>query len=218
MPTKRSVTLYHYSELNDRAKAKARDKERESALDYEWWDSVYEDFIEICDCLGIELKDRGNGEKAIWFSGFCSQGDGACFEGVFRGNPDAVQAIKVYAPQDEVLHRIAQDLVDDVVVPYSGNLSVRINHSGRYYHAYSMIFEDAVVETSEGDEEVMAESHEEIVRESLRDLAKWLYKTLNDQYDYLMSDECIATSLSENGVLFFESGRVANIPLDSDTE
>lgn len=218
MPTKRSVTLYHYSELSDRAKAKARDKERESALDYEWWDSVYEDFTEICDCLGIELKDRGNGEKAIWFSGFCSQGDGACFEGVFRGNPDAVQDIKAHAPQDEVLHRIAQDLVEDVVVPNNGRLSVRINHTGRYYHDHSMVFEDAVVEDSEGSEEEMPDYQEETVTNRLRELARWLYKTLNEQYDYLKSDECIATSLSENGVLFFESGRVANIPLDSDTE
>ena len=218
MPIKRSVTLYHYSELSDKAKAKAREKERESALDHEWWDCIYEDFIEICNCLGIELKDRGNGEKAIWFSGFCSQGDGACFEGVFRGNPDAVQDIKAHAPQDEVLHRIAQDLVEDVVVPNSGKLSVKIYHTGRYYHEYSMQFEYAVVEDSEGSEEDMPAGQEEVVRESLRDLAKWLYKTLNDQYDYLMSDECIATSLSENGVLFFESGRVADIPLDSDTE
>ena len=217
MPIKRSVTLYHYSELSDKAKAKAREKERESALDYEWWDSIYEDFIEICNCLGIELKDRGNGEKAIWFSGFCHQGDGACFEGVFRGNPDAVQAIKSHAPQDEVLHRIAQYLVDEVVLP-NASVFVRISHSGRYYHAYSMIFQDAVVEDGDGIEEDMPAGQWEIVRESLQDLAKWLYKTLNDQYDYLMSDECIATLLSEIGVLFFESGRVADIPLDSDTE
>lgn len=217
MPIKRSVTLYHYSELSNKAKAKARENERSSALDYEWWDSIYEDFIEICNCLGIELKDRGNGEKAIWFSGFCSQGDGACFEGVFRGNPDAVQDIKAHAPQDEVLHRIAQYLVDEVVLP-NASVFVRISHAGRCYHAYSMLFQDAVVEDGDGVEEDMPAGQWEIVRESLRDLAKWLYKTLNDQYDYLMSDDCIATSLSERGALFFPSGREANIPLDSDTE
>lgn len=36
-------TLYQYDELSEKAKAKARDWYREDALDYEWWDSIYED-------------------------------------------------------------------------------------------------------------------------------------------------------------------------------
>ncbi len=38
-----TVTLYQFDELSPKAKEKAREWYRESALDFEWWDSVYDD-------------------------------------------------------------------------------------------------------------------------------------------------------------------------------
>lgn len=38
-----TTTVYEFDELNDKAKEKARDWYRDGALDYEWWDSTYED-------------------------------------------------------------------------------------------------------------------------------------------------------------------------------
>lgn len=43
MPRKVESTVYKFEELSDRAKERARDWYRQGALDYEWWDSVYED-------------------------------------------------------------------------------------------------------------------------------------------------------------------------------
>lgn len=40
-------TVYEFDELNDRAKEKARDWYREHALDYDWWECVYEDAANI---------------------------------------------------------------------------------------------------------------------------------------------------------------------------
>ncbi len=59
---------------------------RERGFNYEWYDAVYEDFQRIAEFLGINFRTRsvhlmGGGarqELRIFFSGFWSQGDGAC--------------------------------------------------------------------------------------------------------------------------------------------
>lgn len=59
MPRKKEITVFKFSELSDRAKEKARDGYREGALDYEWWDTVYEDAKNIG--LKITGFDLGRG-------------------------------------------------------------------------------------------------------------------------------------------------------------
>lgn len=43
MPRKKEIEIYQFSELSARAKERARDWYRQDALDYEWWESTYED-------------------------------------------------------------------------------------------------------------------------------------------------------------------------------
>ena len=82
------TTVYQFPELSDAAKEKARNWYRELGPHDDWWEAVYEDFERVCEILGIRLKTTpvrlmGGGTRAkpcIWFSGFWSQGDGACFE------------------------------------------------------------------------------------------------------------------------------------------
>ena len=58
MPQTFEVTVFKFNELDDKAKEKAREWYREGALNYDWWDSVYEDAERIAEILGIELKHR----------------------------------------------------------------------------------------------------------------------------------------------------------------
>ena len=81
------TTVYQFPELSDAAKEKARSWYRELGPHDDWWDAVHEDFERVCEILGIRLKTTpvrlmGGGTRAkscIWFSGFWSQGDGACY-------------------------------------------------------------------------------------------------------------------------------------------
>lgn len=84
MPTEKIITLYKYDELSDEAKEKARDWYRCGGLDYDWCDSVYEMADTAASLLGIDIDRKGKSTPAIYFSGFSSQGDGACFEGTWR--------------------------------------------------------------------------------------------------------------------------------------
>ena len=47
-----TTTVYEFDELSDDAKEKAREWYRAGALDYDWWDAVYEDARQA----GIEIK------------------------------------------------------------------------------------------------------------------------------------------------------------------
>ena len=118
MPELICTTVYQFPELSDPAKDKARAWYRELGPHDDWWDAVYEDFERVCEILGIRLKTRavrlmGGGTRQIpcvWFSGFCSQGDGASYEGYLCHAKGSAKRIRDYAPQDPTLHGIADRL------------------------------------------------------------------------------------------------------------
>ena len=43
--------------------------------------------------------------------------------------------------------------------------------------------------------------------EALRDLARWLYRQLEREYDYLTSDESVDDAIRANNYTFTETGR-----------
>lgn len=242
MPVTRTqeITVYKFNELSDKAKEKAREWYRKGALSYVWWDAVYEDIKHVATRLGIEFsnKKNENSTPAIYFSGFCSQGDGASFEGCWSHkakpqltSPDAVfrrkalntderhasfeQAIKDYAPKDEKLIYIAREL--DTFTNYS----CRIITSGRYSHEYAMNFthyakvskyHHIAHETgrySVDIDEVEENNFTKRVEETLRNFARWIYRQLEKEYDYLNSNEFIDESILTNNYKFDEDGNVA---------
>lgn len=193
-----TVTLYEYEELSDKAKEKARDWFREGALDYEWWDAVYDDFIQVAGILGIEIRhDKRRGFR-ICFSGFASQGDGASFEGYYSYSKNAHKKIREYAPEDKVLHSIADQLLE-MQKANGYRLIASIDQSGHYSHSGTMSGE--VYKNGEehyDDPEVMS---------LMRELADWLYQRLHDDYVWQMSDETVADNIVCNEYEFYANGQ-----------
>ena len=121
MPEIIETTVYRLDELSDAAKEKARAWYRQTGFDHDWFEFVYDDFERICAIIGVDLKTvpvrlYGGGTRqkpCIWFSGFWSQGDGACFEGRYGYAKDAPRKIRDHAPKDGELHRIADALAGD---------------------------------------------------------------------------------------------------------
>ena len=52
----------------------------------------------------------------------------------------------------------------------------------------------------------MTADAEDVVTEALRDLARWLYRQLEREYDYLSSDEVVDETILANGHTFTEIG------------
>jgi len=211
MPEIVCTTVYQFPELSDAAKEKARSWYRELGAHDDWWDAVYDDFERICDILGIHLKTTpvrlmGGGtrqKRCIWFSGFWSQGDGACFEGYLIHAKGAAARIRDYASTDATLHGIA-DRLQAIQRRNFFQLAAKISHSGRYYHEYTMSVD---VTRDSPTWQPPTEDAEEILTEVLRDMARWLYRQLQAEYDHLTSDEAIEEDLIVNEYTFTEAGR-----------
>lgn len=204
------TTVYGLDELSDAAKEKARAWYRQVGFDDDWYELLYEDFQCIAEILGLRLKTvpvrlYGGGMRpkpCIWFSGFWSRGDGACFEGRYSHAKGAARKIRDHAPKDGELHRIA-DALQAIQRRNFYQLHADITHRDRYYHEYCMSI--SVERDSPTCQDRTADA-EDVVAEVLRDLARWLYRQLEREYEYLTSDEVVDEAIIADTYTFTDAG------------
>lgn len=186
-------TFYQFNELSDSAKDNAIAK---YAWNYDWWEDVYYDFIQILEILGFDVDSDD-----IQFSvGYC-QSDYAAFSGIYYHNKNTLQRIKEYAPKDKELHRIAKELVA-MQKPCFYALSAKFRYSD--YHGYSVDMEDSRRQYGWCD----SDGPENEFRKILKDLSKWLYNALRTEYEYRTSEEWFKETASANGWEFDETGEI----------
>lgn len=172
---------------------------------HDWWDSTYEAFTHDMKVVGIDVDK-------MYFSGFWSQGDGACFEGSVKDWELMLQSIGY---TDPVLVKFAQD-----------NWTFTSTQTGRYYHSNCMRFNDPLEGTGETEEWLIGvygpEQDDDDLRnhvwaaklkqfdfeqirnelcEAFKSHADDLYKMLEEEYEFLTSEECILESLNANDML-----------------
>lgn len=198
-----------FEALPEATKQEILDKHRYRDTEHhEWWDGVYEQFKEKMNDLGIIIHTRTYNsargkactEDAIYFSGFGCQGDGACFNGEI-GN---------YA---KVYERHSPLLLEHILK--IGYCSISWTSTGRDCHSYSLVFSD-VFEICEPDcEGLRLIAHEQLIEElkdewekfkeaiehEVRGFCDQLYSDLEDENDYLTSDESVLESLDANDEL-----------------
>lgn len=200
--------LYTFDELSDDAKDKARDWFRDG--DEFFTDFIYSDAVEVGARMGIEIDTRpvklmGRGTRhdpVIYWSGFWSQGDGACFEGWYRYRKGAAKLVREHAPQDAELHRIVDDL-QAVQKKFLYRLEAKVKHSGHYYHSGCTSID---VTYSEDQYRDIGDA-EETVAQLLRDFMDWIYKQLEAEYDHQTSNDTVDENILANGYTFDADGR-----------
>jgi hypothetical protein len=187
------TNLYQYSELSEAAKQKARDWYTGDGFDF-YADTVIEDAMQVAELLGV------SGCK-VFYSGFGSQGDGACINGTYRYTKGAVKAIKGFC-DDAVLIDIAKRLQAAQKMAFH-KTRVEISHSGHYCHERSMdySFSNEVLENTE--------KSDALIKECFIDFAVWIYKQLQNDYEYQTSDSAVAETIEANEYEFLESGKRA---------
>jgi hypothetical protein len=167
-----------------------------------WWHSnVTEDFKDHMKTIGFDVDN-------VYFSGFCSQGDGACFTGTLE---DPVKLISVYFNKPEEYRLIKH------ILQIGGGLTIDVSHQGRYYHSNSVSFsidcdcftdlldtstplhEDTayVLDIELGDQLI---AFEEDVVPLLKSFMDKLYRDLEKEYDFLTSDEQVKEAIESNGM------------------
>lgn len=200
--------VYSFDELDESAKETAR----------QWWRNCenqdfhvdYEDFVNVAKILGIEFDPRdiplmdgsSRKEPSIYWSGFYHQGSGASFEGYYGYAKKAPKLIREYAPKDEDLHQIA-DSLQAIQRPAFYRLNARISTRGNYCHEYSM-----TTATDYDGDRWPTDDEEEALTECFRSFARWIYRQIESEYEYVMSDENVDESIRINEYEFTENGGI----------
>lgn len=218
--------VYQYDELSDNAKEKARDWYRRVNCDDTYWSKyVIHDAATVAEFLGLDInqtayKTMGGETKykpTVYFSGFSSQGDGACVEGTWRARDVNPDKLKAYAPQDEELHRIVAGLAEIAREYPDGYFTVK--HRGHYSHSGCTDFSielpcELFDETAYGSPEhkrlgEQISNDEETVKELARDFMNWIYRQLEKEWTHQNSDEQVEESIRANEYEFLEDGTIA---------
>ncbi len=196
----KETKLYQFDELSDDAKEKARDWYRQGNSemfgDFHG-DCVIDDAKECFKLLGIRI-DR------VFYSGFSSQGDGACFEGAWYASDFQPGKLSEHAPQDEELKRIEKEFASLVqALPHS---SFRVKHRGHYQHSLCTEFD---VDFGQEEEDEVTTVTEEDIKQLARDCMDWIYSSLEKEYEWQNEDEQVDENIRANEYEFTEEGKRA---------
>ena len=228
MPKTRVIkkTVYTFDELSESAKDKARQWIRDcNTEDNSWSEFVIENAARMAEFMGLDVCQRrvtlmGGGsryEPSIYWSGFWSQGDGACFEGSWDASKVNAKGLKDEAPTDTELHRIVDGFAEVARKYPEGSFTCK--HTGHYNHSHSTSFDVELNDPKENDLEYASTEwsvaatkwgeDEETLIELARDFMDWIYKQLEKEWDYQNSDEQIDETIRANEYEFSEDGHVA---------
>jgi hypothetical protein len=191
--------IYTFDELSEEAKEKAREWFKKCYDHEEWWLFVFEDVTIIADIFGLDIEN-------IYFSGFSSQGDGACFEGDYSYKKGGLKAVKEYAPMDKELHGIVRQL-QDIQKPAFYRLTATTKNSGRYSHSGCMSVDVECYDES-GHWDCLKDNQEQEITDELRCFADWIYDKLEKEYWWLMSDESVDENIRINEYEFTGDGEI----------
>lgn len=196
-----------FDELSDEAKKKALDNVRSVAHEFFNGDYVIEDWKEI-------LKACGFSAVTIMYSGFYSQGDGACFTGGWQ--PDWVEPDKLdeysdklkllfdYPLAEHAKYKLCLAAGVDPHEPEDGETSsmvaghAKLEHRGRYYHEKNVSYEYSY----EGWNRILEEDFEDWCEDLMREI----YRCIRDEYEYQMSDEGVMELIECNDYDFNDKG------------
>jgi hypothetical protein len=195
METK-ELKLYNFQELSLEVQTEIIEKNRDILTENrDWYDFTVTDFEEILENIGFyNIK--------CYFSGFYSQGDGASFEAEYGYKKGSLSLVKSYAPNDKELHYLVEQIQKLQKINFY-SLSARIERiNSNYYHSNTMI----VSEMYRDDNKSITEDTIDTFRSLCRELADYLYKTLEKEYNYLTSDKSIREYLENEDNLYLENG------------
>ena len=216
MTTERTYT---FKELLDRGDFTA-DTARESLgfTDDSYW----------AECIITHYKESGEDKgfdiDHIYWSGFCSQGDGACWVG-------RVDMDRWMNSEDSkaLLEPNEHAILYEIIVENEAICSqYRISHgSSHYYHSNTMRIDGTEAYLDEplrhgimagadprqllealGGVNSMCEKLEDAVLQSAKDYADDIYQALEKEYDYISSDEYLMELCESNDYRFNDDGHL----------
>ena len=194
-----------FLELPRKQQIAALEKHRDINVYDNWHECAIEDFKSA-------MWDTGILVYCVYFSGFCSQGDGACFEGRVNNWELFLKSLGYTCPA----------LIDHA----NRTFMFSSKHQGRYYHHKSVSYSAELPMPDNHDQKEFCWRFNSDPSESLHEAVwyallsehnsnslvkkfmecfesemKSLYKKLNDEHDHLTSDAAVLEALEANDML-----------------
>lgn len=177
-------TYLKFEELNEEQKKKVLDNYRSINVDFhDWHDYTLEEFKGILELLGFV-------NPKIYYRGFWSQGDGACFVGKFKmpiDKDDLKNRVKKVKEEYPFVIERTNNLFDFENLNFDKDYDEKfdeIYHRGHYFHENSIY------------------CHNEELLEFCKYFSQEIYSSLSNEYDYLTSDEAIKETILSNDYEF----------------
>ena len=193
---KEFVTIgYELSELSPVAAAKAYS---------DWLDAgrydfdsqiVIDDMIECGATIGITVDN-------VYYSGFSSQGDGACFVGAYEFKPDWKDALADFGPGYTQLIELGERL-QQAHEKYGELYATVYKINYRYDHENTV-----AVDVQTNDEYIDILAAQEEMDSILKDFMREIYRRLGEEYTWGQSIECFKGMAECNKWYFTEQGKL----------
>jgi hypothetical protein len=181
---KKTINLYSFDELSKDQQAKALENCRHINADMGLWEQG------VIDEWKEKLERQGFISPKIYYSGFWSQGDGACF------------SAEIDLPKFLKGRRVATKYAKQIENYHKGVLTASITTSGHYRHEYSMNLDYC------DEDNAPSEELEALILEHAREQARAIYKALRASYDYDTSNEAIIDTIEANKLTFNYKGEI----------
>jgi hypothetical protein len=183
----------------DEVKEKAIEENRYINVDdfSDWYNFVFYDWKE-------KLEKIGFCNPEIYFSGFCSQGDGACFDNdSYHFDLDLLlKNVDLTEEEREKIYSLKDDF--DLFIKTSDSRGHYCHENTRYIEIDDFYIEDE-------EEKFLLNKFENLLEDLRFDLCKQIYKDLENEYNYLTSDDAVYETLQANEYYFEENGKIAKI-------
>lgn len=185
-------TQEKWNQLTDERKEKLLEEHRDINVGYEWWDSIYEMLDEDLAGIGVRATEK-------YFSGFWSQGDGACFNGyVFNwalflaavGKPELIPAA-VDAPNFS-WKSLGRYCHENTVTFDTGGLWL-----DNPYDEKDEAVRHEIWKANNGEGGALYAVQGDLI-EFLKDRMRRFYTALEEEYEYLNSDEPVLDYILAN--------------------
>lgn len=190
-----TTKVYGIDELNPHAQARAIEHFRNINVEgSEWSDGVKEEWAG-------QLLDLGYKDIGILFTGFSSQGDGACFTATL----DLEKWLKETGRSKEFAALQALDSFEDV--------RVEITHAWRYYFATSTDVSAELVDDEKSTPEILEalDRLEMAIKEERERLGNAIYRDLESAYFDLLEDNQVRDAIEANEYQFTANGDYFNV-------
>lgn len=206
-----NIQIYKYEELSDEAKEKVLTEQRHVNVRFNDW------FELIIDAWKCSLEEFAFFAPRIYFSGFYSQGDGACFEcdsiytdRLFESVRAEIDTFskdfqEVFKTQEEALYNFMENYV-------SFTVETRIH---RYCHENTRYIDWDIHASDEALEhfEKFIDEIGEWLEEKRKTFCKDIYQQLEEEYEEQTSDDSVIYTFSSDEYEFLEDGRLVDFLL-----